>query len=128
MAYKKIKTPDSGKKITVIGAEMEKIDMAKIAERLGAKIANIPEISAEEAAQYEPLGSPVMVPDADRPNIYYFGSHMLQTSQKSLDDVVGYRVLDADEEKEFRQQCAEKDPSYLYRPLVRYYIKKSEQK
>ncbi|MEK6905657.1 MAG: hypothetical protein AABX24_04615 [Nanoarchaeota archaeon] len=128
MVYKKIKTPDSGKKIKVIGAEMKKIDTAKIAERLGAKIVNIPEISAEEAAQYEPIGSPVMMPDADRLNIYHFGSRMLRAYQKSLDDVIGYRVLDADEEKEFRQQCAEKDRSYLHRPLVRYYSKKSEQK
>ena len=123
-----IKIPDSGKKIKVIGAEMKKVDLAKIAERLGAKIVNIPEISAEEAAQYEPIGSPVMMPDADRLNIYHFGSRMLQAYKKSLDDVVGYRVLAADEETEFRQRCAEErnDSHYLHQPMVRYYSKKSK--
>ena len=44
-----------------------------------------------------------------------------------LDDAVGYRVLDADEELEFSQQCAERNnPNYLHQSVVRYYGKKSE--
>lgn len=89
-------------------AENKKVDIAAVAKGLGAKIVNIPEISKEESAKYEQVGSPVMVPSADKMGIYYFGSRMLESQQKSLDQIVGYRVLGQDEEPEFRKQLGYK--------------------
>ncbi len=129
MSYKKIKTPDSGKKIKVIGAEMKKIDMAKIAEGLGAEsYSPLRELTKEEAEQCQPIGGPYLMAVADEIMILRNASSMLSKLGKHLDDVVGYRVLSADEEQEFRQQCAEKDSRYLHLLMVRYYSKKSEQK
>ncbi|MDO8511108.1 MAG: hypothetical protein Q7S55_02995 [Nanoarchaeota archaeon] len=98
---------------------MAKLGIAEIAAGLGAKIVNIPEISKEDSTKYEPVGSPVMVPEADKLYIYYFGSRMLSMYKKSIDDVIGYRVLDADEELQFRQDCGNKYPA-----VVQYYWKK----
>ncbi|MEK6900281.1 MAG: hypothetical protein AABX05_04100 [Nanoarchaeota archaeon] len=117
------------RKIKVTGKKAEKIDPKLVAQRLGARIINIPELKREETDHkgyttptiYEPLGSPVMVPVADKLNIYHYGSRMLRQYGMSLDDIVGYRILDADEEIKFRQECAEKNPSYLCLPVVRYY-------
>ena len=92
------------------------VDIVKIAAGLGGRVINIPEISKEEAKKYQPLGSPVMVSSADRMDIYYFGSRMLEGQQKSLDQVVGYRVLDQDEELEFREQLGHRSAI-----VVRYY-------
>ena len=44
---------------------------------------------------------------------------MVAVLGKSIDDVVGYRILDIDEEIEFREQCGNK-----YATVVRYYAKK----
>ncbi len=104
------------KKLRVKKSEAEELNMAKIAQGLGAKIVNIPEMSKEESADYIPVGSLVMVPEADKPSIYYFGSRMLEREQKSLDQVVGYRVLGQDEEPEFRKQLG-----YKSAIVVRYY-------
>jgi len=89
---------------------MKKIDTAKVASGLGAKAISLLELTREESEQYELLGSPVMIPDGqhylgDRSAIYHFGSQMLAQCDKSLDDVVGYRVLEADEGVEFRRKC-----------------------
>ena len=62
-----------------------------------------------------------MMPEADRLYVCFFGSRMLSIYEKSLDDVVGYRVLNADEEPEFRKDCGNK-----YATVVRYYTKKSQ--
>ncbi|MEK6863412.1 MAG: hypothetical protein AABW53_01820 [Nanoarchaeota archaeon] len=118
------------KKIKVTGKTLRKVDFRLVAQRLGAKIVNVPQLTKEEAenGEYVPLGSPVMMSAADKLSIYHLDSSMLQSLGKSLDEVVGYRVLDADEEKEFRQQCAEEknDPGYLHMPVVRYYGRKPE--
>ena len=51
--------------------------------------------------------------------INYYGSKMLHQQGLSIDDVVGYRILDLDEEPEFRKQRENK-----YATVVRYYTKK----
>src|SRR3989344_5646052 len=107
------------RKIKVRGNTLPKVAYAKVAEGLGAKIVNIPEISKEDSEQYQPLGSPVMIPEADKLYVYSFGSRMLSAYGKSLDEVVGYRVLDIDEESEFRKQCKNE-----YATVIRYYAKK----
>ncbi len=109
------------KKIKVLGKTLRKVDHAIIAEGLGAKIVNIPEISKEEAEQYQQLGLTLMVSDADPFSIYYLGSRHLDRQDLSIDDVVGYRILDANEEPEFRQQLKNE-----YATLVRYYGKKEK--
>ena len=109
----------ANKKIKVRKNTRGKVDPAIVAQGLGAKIVDIPEISREEAAQYESVGSPVMVPQADKLYIYHFGSRMLSAYKRSLDEVVGYRLLDANEEVEFRKQCKNE-----YATVVRYYTKK----
>ena len=98
---------------------MVKLSIAEIAGGLGAKIVNIPEISREEAEKYEPVGSPVMIPEADKLYVCHFGSRMLRTYGKSLEEVVGYRVLDADEELQFRRDCGNQYPT-----VVQYYGQK----
>ena len=111
------------RKIRVRGKTEPKVDAAMVAEGLGAKIVDISEISREDSEGYQQVGSPVMVPEADKLYIYHFGSRMLQAYQKSLDDVVGYRILDADEEPEFRKQYGNKYGN-KYGNVVRYYAKK----
>jgi len=100
---------------------MAKPNIAKIAAGLGAKIVTLPEISKEKSVKYEPVGSPVMIPEADKLFIYAFGSRMLRMYGKSIDDAVGYRVLDADEELQFRRDCGNQ-----YSTVVQYYGKKEE--
>ena len=95
------------------------VDMTKVAQGLGTKIVEIPEISKTEAEKYELLGSPVMMPEADELFVCSFDSRMLSMYGKFIDDVVGYRVLDPDEEPEFRKQCKEE-----YTTVVCYYAKK----
>lgn len=124
----KIKVTDQVKKIEVVGKTMRKIDHKLVAQGLGARIVNIPELTREESAAeiYVPLGSPVMMASADKSNVYHYGSMMLGHCGMSLDDVAGYRILDADEETGFRQKCAKDDPSCLHLPVVRYYGRKAE--
>lgn len=72
------------------------------------KIIDILQLTKEECGnkKYVSLGSPVMISEpVDKLNIYYFGSRMLRQFGKSLDDVVGYRILDPEEEPEFRKEC-----------------------
>lgn len=107
------------RKIKVRGNTLPKVDLAQVAQGLGAKIVDIPELSKEESSMYEQVGSPVMMPEADKLYVCAFGSRMLGAYGKSLDDVVGYRVLDADEELEFRQDCRNQYPT-----VVQYYEKK----
>ncbi len=104
---------------------MKKIDTAKVASGLGAKAISLLELTREESGQYELLGSPVMIPDGehyigDKPTIYYYGAQMLTQYGKSLEDVVGYRILDVDEEIEFREKCG--NMSAL---VVGYYSRKN---
>ena len=98
----------------------KKVDIAKVARGLEAKIVKIPIITKEEAEQYESLGSPVMVPWADELNVYYSGSKMLNSYGLSLDNVIGYRILELDEETEFRQECS------CSGQVVRYYGAKNQ--
>lgn len=107
------------RRIKVRKSTTPKVDLSRVADGLGAKIITLPEISKEEAAKYEPVGSPVMVPEADKLYIYSIGSRMLSAYGKSLDDVVGYRILNVDEEQEFRKDCGNE-----YATVVRYYAKK----
>ncbi len=126
-----IKTRDSGKKIKIIGNEMKKVDMAKISAGLGAVHQSpLTCLTKEQAQQYEPIGGPYLMAIADEFMILRNCSSMLQSLGRSLDEVAGYRILDVDEETEFRQRCTEErsDPYYLHLPVVRYYGKKLEQK
>ena len=107
------------RKIKVRGSTLRKVDHAIVAEVLGAKIVTIPEISREEAEGYEQVGSPVMVPQADKLYIFSIGSRMLSAYGKSLDEVVGYRILDQVEEPEFRRDCGDE-----YATVICYYMKK----
>ena len=107
------------KKVKVRESTPPKVSVATVAAGLGTKVVEIQEISKEEAAQYEPIGSPVMMPEADKLYVCYFGSRMLRMYERSLDDVVGYRVLDMDEEPEFRKDCENQ-----YAIAVRYYAQK----
>ena len=70
-----------------------------------------------------PVANPNMPVNAARAtflgSIYYYGSRMLEGCGKSIDDAVGYRVLDMDEEQEFRERCGNK-----YATIVCYYAKK----
>jgi len=120
------------KKIKVLGNTLPKVDHAIVAEGLGAE--NYPflrELTKEEAEKYEIVGLPVVIPElnpAIPPQaaastflgfVKYKGSNMLQQNGKSIEDVVGYRILGIDEELEFRDQCGNK-----YATVVRYYAKK----
>ncbi len=89
---------------------MAEIDHKKIASGLGAKVITLSELTKEESTSYVPLGSPVAIPSesifsSEKPAFYYFGSQMLAQYGKSLEDAVGYRILDLDEEVEFRREC-----------------------
>ncbi len=130
----------ANKRIKVRGNTLGKVDYATVAKGLGAEIVDIPELSKQESEKYEVLGVPVVIPEltpaissqAAKSTflgfVKYHGSKMLQQNGSSIDDVIGYRVLDADEEQEFRQQCANErnDPRYLTMPVVRYYKQKEE--
>ena len=110
------------RKIKDVSTTILEVSPKNIASGLGARVINIPEISKEEAEKYQSIGSPVGIPSAhaDKLSIYNFGSRMLNDyygQEKSLDDVVGYRVLDSDEEVEFREEIGNKD--YV---IVRYYV------
>ena|SRR3989344_5375660 len=107
------------KKIKVRKTTTTIVSSATIAEGLGAKIINIPKISRKEAQQYQPLGIPFMISDNDPSLIYNIGSKMLNMYGKSLEDVVGYRILGADEELRFRRQC-----EHRHSIVVRYYTNK----
>ena len=99
---------------------MKKLKTDEIAKKLGAHRISLPEITKEASEQYELLGSPFMVPGGNKSYIHYFGSRMLDQYGKSLQDVVGYRIVDSDEEREFREQCYMKYPT-----VVCYYGNKS---
>jgi len=92
------------------------IDAAKIAAGLGAKHYVLPpHLSREESEQYRPLGSPVLLPIANQYYIYHLGSRMLRTVGLSLDDVVGYRILDLSGESELRKRWGrESNPIACY--------------
>lgn len=110
------------RKIKDVSTTHGEVSVDKIVSVLGARVINIPEISKEEAEKYQPIGSPVGIPNADKLWVYYFGSRMLSDyygKTISLDDVVGYRVLDHNEEVEFREEIGDK-----YAAVVRYYVKK----
>jgi len=110
------------KKIKVRGSTLPKVDLAKVAEGLGAvNYALLPEISKEEAEQYQPLGLILMVSDADPSLIYYLGSRHLDRQGLSIDNAVGYRILGPDEEPKFRQQLRND-----YATVVQYYGKKEK--
>ena len=114
------------------GNTFPKVDHALVAEGLGAEhFPLLRELTKEEAEKYVILGLPTVIPELNPaiPSpaaastflgfVKYQGSKMLQQNGKSIDDLVGYRVLDADEEPEFRKQCRNE-----YATLVRYYAKK----
>ncbi len=109
------------KKIKVIGKTLEKVDLDEIAQRLGAVRVDIPELTKTESEKYEPVGSPIMVPEADILYIYSNGHKMLSQYGISLDNIVGYRVLDSNEEQEFRKLCQDE-----YSPIVRFYSDKKK--
>lgn len=98
------------------------IDISKVAELLGAKVVRIPSLTKDESSNFSPFGSPVMIAAhdsaADELLIYYFGSRMMRQYGRNIDDVVGYRIVDNDEEKEFRGQCGTAGV------VVRYYVTK----
>lgn len=104
---------------------MKKIDTAKVASALGAKVVTLSELTREESSPYDLLGSPVLIPEGqhylkDKHAIYHFGSQMLAQHGKSLEDVVGYRILGADEEGEFRRENEDRPGT-----VICYYGKKS---
>jgi len=115
----------------VRGNTFPKVDHAIVAEGLGAEIVDILELSKQESEKYVVLGLPTVIPELNPAIpfqaaastflgvVYYHGSKMLQQNGKSIDDVVGYRILGIDEEPEFREQCGNK-----YATVVRYYAKK----
>ena len=108
------------RRITVLGNTLPKVDHAIVAEGLGAE--NYPflrELTKEEAQEYEPIGGPYSMGAADRHMIRRNAGFMVAVLGKSIDDVVDYRILDIDEEIEFREQCGNK-----YATVVRYYAKK----
>ncbi len=114
-------------RVSLAPSKNEKVDIARIAAGLGAEhYLPLRELTKEEAQEYEPIGGPYLMAAADALMILRNGSSMLQALGKSLDDVVGYRILDLDEEQEFRRRCAEerKNSGYLSMPVVRYYEKK----
>ncbi len=100
------------------------MDRSKIASGLGAKVITLSELTKEESTSYVPLGSPVAIRSepifsSEKPAIYYFGSQMLAQHGKSLEDAVGYRILDLDEEIEFRRENGDRSGV-----VVCYYGKK----
>lgn len=108
------------RKIKDISTTLREVSSEKVASGLRARVINIPELSKEESEKYQPIGSPVGMPTADKLYVYHFGSRMLSNyygKTISLDDVVGYRVLDQNEEVEFREEIGGKDAT-----VVRYYV------
>lgn len=97
---------------------MAKISKEEMAKALRANVVTISSLTKKESEQYQPLGSPVILPIGDKLDIYYYGSRMLSSYKKSLDDVVGYRIVGQDEEIEFREDCGNK-----YGIVVKYYGK-----
>ena len=97
------------------------MDYERIANGLGAKAVDLRVLTREEAKRYTTIGSPVILPWGDNLDIFYYGSRMLADYGKSLDDVVGYRILESSEEKAFRDECKNASPI-----VVRYYGKKEE--
>lgn len=120
------------RKIKVRGSTLPKVDHAKVAAGLGAEsYPSLRQLTRNEARQYLPLGDPVEIPAANPAmppkaaestflgHLYLSGSKMLGKHGQSIDDVFGYRILDTDEEPEFRQQCGD-----AYATVVRYYAQK----
>lgn len=125
----KLSIGEGGQKVDVVGVTMPKVDHALVAKGLGAEYSLLlRQLTKEEAQEYEPIGGLYLMEAADELMIRRNAGSMLAVLGKSIDDVVGYRVLDLKEEQEFRKRCAEekKDPSYLHMPLVRYYAKKED--
>lgn len=117
------------RRIKVRESTTPKVDIAKVAAGLGAKhYPPLRQLTKEEAEQYPSIGGPYIMEVADEIMILRNAGSMLSKLGKSIDEVVGYRVLDLDEEQEFRRQCANErsDSRYLHMPVVRYYGKKSE--
>ncbi|MDP3699079.1 MAG: hypothetical protein Q8R47_05835 [Nanoarchaeota archaeon] len=111
------------RKIKVRGNTFPKVDHALVGEGLGVanhrNLFDFVELTEEQAKGYQQLGSSLMVSDVSPSLIYYLGSRHLSRQGLSMDEVVGYRVLDLDEEPEFRQQYRNE-----YATVVRYYAKK----
>jgi len=119
------------KKVKVRGETLPEIDLAKVAQALGAKYSPpLPHLTKAEAEKYVRLGLPVVIelnpalPSQAATSTFlgfvkYQGSKMLQQNGGSIDEVVGYRVLGLDEEPEFRKQCGNR-----YATVVCYYGKK----
>lgn len=119
-------------KIKDIGKTLEKADIEKIMRELGARRRDISELTKEdcESGEYIPLGSPVIIPPSVIPNIgesgrinYYAGKILLQKGI-SLDEAVGYRFLEQDEEQELREECVRQ--GHQHPLIVRYYGKKQK--
>ena len=108
------------KKVKIKESTLPKVDHATVAEGLGAEhYPPLRELTKEEAEKYEPIGGPYSIGVADEYMIRRNAGSMLAVLGKSIDDVVGYRVLDIDEESEFRKQCKNE-----YATVIRYYAKK----
>ncbi len=104
----------------------ERIDIVEVVSRLGAKQVSLKALTKDDCVDLEPLGSPVIMATADMLNVCYYASRMLGAYGKSIDDVVGYRVVGLDEEVEFREACAQ-DGTSKNLPIVRYYGMKSSE-
>ena len=98
--------------------DTSKIDIEDIAKRMGAQVINLHRFSKEESEKYTPIGSLVTVNNAKYHLICYYGSKMLQTHKKTLEDIAGYRILGKNEEKEFKKKIP--NPNAI---VVRYYKK-----
>lgn len=121
----KLSIAEGGLKLT--DSTARKVDIATVAAGLGAEhYLPLRLLTKEEVQEYEPIGGPYIMEAADEIMILRNAGSMLSKLGKSLDEVVGYRILDADEEQEFRRQCTEQrdNPRYLQMPVVRYYGKK----
>jgi len=133
VANRKIKVRESTLgKIKVRGNTLPKVDHTTVAEGLGAEnYPPLPHLTKAESEKYAVLGIPVVIPVLNPAipspaaastflgSVKYQGSKMLQQNGKSLDEVVGYRILDLEEEPEFRKKCRNQ-----YATVVRYYAKK----
>jgi hypothetical protein len=97
-------------------ANYDRIDPKEISSKLGANSVYIPEIDKETAKNLVQLGSPVMMSKSDKLNVYHFGSRMLRQYGRSLSEVVGYRIVEVNEEEEFRKECLPNTGS-----VVKYY-------
>ncbi|MEK6939758.1 MAG: hypothetical protein AABX31_03450 [Nanoarchaeota archaeon] len=109
----------ANRRIKVRGSTLPKVDHAVVAEGLGAEHSPLlRQLSKEEAQEYEPVGGPYRMEVANESMIRRNAGSMLAVLGKSIDELVGYRVLDIDEEPEFRKQCGQ------YATVVRYYARK----